>query len=776
MNISPAEVETVARALLGEPNRHLSSKDELRFGNNGSVSVELNGGKAGAWYDHEVKSGGGLLDLIRREKGCSIGEAFAWLENEFGIKDESNGAKYRVTGTWVYRDRGGRPVFRSVRRDCEGGGPKKVHQERYVAATGRFVGGKGCMQGVRLVPYRLPDWVDEDAPIMIPEGEKHCDKLFELGYLATCNPAGGGNFSRGFAPYFQDRHVVLLPDNDEAGRDHVRKVATILEPVAASIRILELPDLGPKGDIVNWLEAGGTRERLQELIDGAPAAEDVIAGWQPGQPQAASGWPVPDLSVLSAHRLEAPALPLEAFGTYWADWIRDQAEAKSCAPDYVAAGLLASAGALIGNARWGSPWESWAEPPILWIACVGNPSSGKSPGLDAPLNLVCSIESDASENYPARIDEWRTDVTLANIKRELWEAECKAALKKRLPTPNKPDGAEAPDRPSRRRIVSNDPTIEKVARLVLANPKGLLLFRDELAGWIGALDKYGGAGSDRAFYLEAYGGRRYAVDRVKDSEPVVIPALAVSIAGGIQPDRLNTLVLCGDDDGLAARFLYLWPERVPPRRPRRWPPSGAKAKLTLLYALHERCSEEGRRETLRFSEAAAAAVQAYREQVAEIETSASGLFLSWLGKLPGMAVRLATVLEYLYWCGDREGGSEPSLISERAAVAAIAFLDSYAMPMARRCFGEASLPQTDRDAVALARWIAAQESLPDTVNARGLRHSAVLSTKEPERYGDALSELGEAGWARAAPTRSGGSAGRQRKDWAINPRLKELLS
>ena len=148
--------------------------------------------------------------------------------------------------------------------------------------------------------------------------------------------------------------------------------------------------------------------------------------------------------------------------------------------------------------------------------------------------------------------------------------------------PPKPENTEEPPRPTRKRIITNDPTVEKVARLVLENPKGMMLFRDELAGWIGALDKYGGAGGDRAFYLESYGGRAYAVDRMKDPEPIVVPSLTLSIMGGIQPDRLATLVLSGDDDGLAARFLYLWPERTPPKRPDNPVPSGAKAKLIKL--------------------------------------------------------------------------------------------------------------------------------------------------------------------------------------------------
>jgi hypothetical protein len=171
--------------------------------------------------------------------------------------------------------------------------------------------------------------------------------------------------------------------------------------------------------------------------------------------------------------------------------------------------------------------------------------------------------------------------------------------------------------------VTNDPTIEKVARLVLENPKGLMLLRDELSGWIGSLDRYGGAGGDRAFYLESYGGRPYAVDRMKDPEPIVVPSLSVVILGGMQPDRMVTLIFSGDDDGLAARFIYVWPERTSPQRPKNPLPTGAKTKLTKLYELEERRdAESGNRNPLRFDDRAASTLQTYRTQVASAETEA----------------------------------------------------------------------------------------------------------------------------------------------------------
>ena len=206
--------------------------------------------------------------------------------------------------------------------------------------------------------------------------------------------------------------------------------------------------------------------------------------------------------------------------------------------------------------------------------------------------------------------------------------------------------------------------------------------------------------------------------------------------------------------------------------PDRLPPVGAKTKFRKLHDLKECSDQDGKRLPLVFTAPAAEAFQIYREQIADAEAGVSGLFLSWMGKLPGLRVRLALVLEHLYWIGDREGAGCPTEISERAVLASIAFLNDYAMPMAQRCFGEAALPQVDRDAIALARWIKAQDPVPETLNARALRQMAVLSTKEPGRYDAALNELGEAGWLRPEPERAGSTAGRPRKDWTVSPKLR----
>ncbi len=172
-----------------------------------------------------------------------------------------------------------------------------------------------------------------------------------------------------------------------------------------------------------------------------------------------------------------------------------------------------------------------------------------------------------------------------------------------------------------------DVTTEKLAKLTSANTRGLCLVRDELAGWLGSLDKYGGAGGDRAFFVEAYGGRDYVVDRVKDGgEAIRIPNLSVTVVGGIQPDRLATMLLLGDDDGMSARVLYCWPDPRPPTRPRNiTDDASALCALRWLMVLDQDVvAGHPRPRVLPLDPDAADAIQAWRERVAGLEQEAFG--------------------------------------------------------------------------------------------------------------------------------------------------------
>ena len=170
----------------------------------------------------------------------------------------------RKRGTFVcaydYTDAEGKLLYQVVRyRD-----PKQFSQRR-PDSNGDWNWGLG---GVSVVPYNLPTLVKVPF-VFIVEGEKDADSLAKAGLPATTNNGGAENFKAEIVPYFEGKSIAILPDNDERGRAHAAKVAALLYGKAKSIKIVELPGLAEKGDVSDFLEAGGTVAELRKLYQEA---------------------------------------------------------------------------------------------------------------------------------------------------------------------------------------------------------------------------------------------------------------------------------------------------------------------------------------------------------------------------------------------------------------------------------------------------------------------------------------------------------------------------
>ena len=492
----------------------------------------------------------------------------------------------------------------------------------------------------------------------------------------------------------------------------------------------------------------------------------------------AEDWPEPQTALATAGSLPAPVLPLDAvLPGRWPAWVRHQAARAGAPVDFIVGGLLSMAGGVLGNARWGSPWDGWKHPPIVNAALVGLPSSGKSPGLDAVASPVRELERELNADWDQRLREHRTQCQAAKEKRTLWEAEVKSAVKAGNPPPWEPADAKEPAELRKRRLLSTSPTMEAARDLSRANPRGLILKRDELAGFIGGMDAYSTReGAERAFWLESFEGRDWTADRVKDGDDGSdIQRLVWAICGGIQPDRLASVLLRGDDDGLAARFLYYWPapvQEVSPRPDSSPPPFDLADRLARLRELPMLPGDGP--VILPFTESALEFFAEARAEAKRLETEVSGLLVSWVGKMPGMVVRLAAILEHLAWLDAPAGTPSPEAIGPKAVSRAMAFMLDYAYPMARRSFGEAALPEAERDGQILARWLLRQSPVPEMVNARDIRRMAGgPGIKDAKRLRAALDELADMGFVRPVPEIGGGLKGRARGDWRVNPRLRE---
>jgi uncharacterized protein (DUF927 family) len=181
----------------------------------------------------------------------------------FQLVGRAEGSERNPAVHYPYTDADGKLLFEVVRHVGPRG--EKTFRQRRPDGEG---GWTWNLNGVQRVPYRLADVLKAET-VYLPEGEKDVHTLAAWGLVASCNSGGSGSshLYAGWGDYFRGRHVVVLPDNDAPGRKHARAVAAALLASAASVRIVELPDLPPKGDVTDWKELGGTAERLRKLTD-----------------------------------------------------------------------------------------------------------------------------------------------------------------------------------------------------------------------------------------------------------------------------------------------------------------------------------------------------------------------------------------------------------------------------------------------------------------------------------------------------------------------------
>lgn len=181
------------------------------------------------------------------------------------------GAPQQIVAEYDYRGENGDLLYQIVRKEPGKNGRKKDFSIRRLDGAGGWTYNS---KGVTLVPYRLPELLAADV-VVIVEGEGKVDALAKLNIVATCNPFGAGKWPKDFRPYLEGKKVIIWPDKDDAGQKHADQVASLLQDVAASIRMVQPPgELPEKGDVKDGVETlGWTREDVQRILDQAEAWE-----------------------------------------------------------------------------------------------------------------------------------------------------------------------------------------------------------------------------------------------------------------------------------------------------------------------------------------------------------------------------------------------------------------------------------------------------------------------------------------------------------------------
>jgi 5S rRNA maturation endonuclease (ribonuclease M5) len=226
---------------------------------------------------------------------CHAGCSFEQIINALSIETNGNGTNgngaaskkeskqiisKRPAAEYDYIDETGKLLYKIVRNELtysDGTKDKSFIAKRKPKETEipNLDGWIYNTEKTRLVLYRLPE-ASASETVFLVEGEKDVETLRQNGFTATCNPFGAGKWRNEYNESLRGKIVVILPDNDEAGRKHAEQVANSLHGIAKDVFVITLPNLKEKGDITDFFDCGGTADELMRLVEKAEI-------WKPTQ-------------------------------------------------------------------------------------------------------------------------------------------------------------------------------------------------------------------------------------------------------------------------------------------------------------------------------------------------------------------------------------------------------------------------------------------------------------------------------------------------------------
>lgn len=246
----------------------------------------------------------------------------------------------------------------------------------------------------------------------------------------------------------------------------------------------------------------------------------------------------------------APPFPTDALPGPVTRLVKESAAAIGCRADPIGLSALVALGSAIGNSRSIQAKKNWTESATIFGAVVADPGEKKTAAVKAATNPARKLENKLQRKHEHALDEHARDL------RE-YEVEKKDAAKVGEPAP------PPPRTPEGERVRVNDTTIEALIPILKENPRGLLLERDELVGWVKGMDQYksGGKGSERQFWLSVWSNEPTSVDRKGQQAPVSVLKPFIGVIGSIQPDVLEDLAE-NREDGMLERFLFAYPKAL----------------------------------------------------------------------------------------------------------------------------------------------------------------------------------------------------------------------
>jgi len=424
-----------------------------------------------------------------------------------------------------------------------------------------------------------------------------------------------------------------------------------------------------------------------------------------------AGWGEIDQALLEEARAAVPVFPLDLLPTFWRDWVADTANATGAPVDYVAQSLFAAVAGLCGAGVVVRLGVRWDEPLVLWQALVGPPSSGKSPAMAPMRELLAALDAERDD-------------------------EAKGTL-------------------------VSEASLSAVADAVTANPRGVVLWRDDPPTWLQA-------DAVRAPWLPAWSAQTVSFGQGKGQRR--IDRFAISLLLACQPHHLADLL--ANDQEFASRLLFTWPDPPPHCALADCRPARDDEALAALRRIATVARTPDDPLVLGVDERALRTFDEFLSTLRAEIAQAEDLEMAWLGKGRGIVARLAGILELLAW--STLGSSVPPAPLGRAPAAhAVRLWSEYFRPHARALLDRSVPGERERLARRVARWLRSRGL--SEVSREQVRTEALSRRVDAAETDQVLYRLQAAGVVQhvlyTAPLR-----GRPPNRWWVNPRLHTTLS
>lgn len=509
-------------------------------------------------------------------------------------------------------------------------------------------------------------------------------------------------------------------------------------------------------DVFAHFEHGG------DVGEAVKAAADFLGIKRPPNTQV-KGMTKPGVSVcIERYR----AFPVDTLPPVAARFVEEGAKALGCDPAYIALPLLSELASAIGNSRRIRLKTSWAEPPVLWTVAVGDSGTLKSPAFDLALRPIRQEQKRAMKEYERARAEYQDAKEQHDADLKAWRKADPSARGER---------PEEPQPPTCERLWCSDTTVEALADRLSSAPRGLLVARDELAGWLASFNQYKqGQGGDVAHWLEMHRAGHLLVDRkTGDKTTISVPCAAVCIAGGIQPETLRRCLTPEYyANGLAARLLLA----MPPRRVKKW--TEADIDRNTLQAVEDLFNEllssqpstdldgEAEPTDVELTDTAKKVwVVFYNQHAQEQAELGSGELAAAWSKLEGYAARLALVVHCIRQAV-KDKTIDPWRVDEQSMAAGVALAEWFGHE-AKRVYVVLGESLEDRDRRQLLELIQAKGG---RATVRELMRSSHLYDRADE-WEQVLDKLAEASMGRWHNPKPGAAGGHPIKVFELLPQL-----